>query len=151
MTLKERLESKVSINANTDCWEWTSKMDRGGYGQFSFRGKSSFIAHRASYIIYSGEIPNGLLVCHKCDNRKCVNPEHLFLGTPADNVHDAQKKGKLPIAIHPSRYHYKMGCRCEDCKNIQNAYNRADYAKQREKFRAQNRARYWRCKEQKAS
>lgn len=64
-----------------------------GYGEFSIsRFSSNQLAHRVSYQIYIGEIPKGLFVLHKCDNPKCVNPDHLFLGTQKDNVHDMYKK-----------------------------------------------------------
>ena len=94
------------INKTDNCWLWTAAM-RGGYGVIKIKGKG-VSAHRLSYEIHKGPIENGLLVCHKCDNRKCVNPDHLFLGTQSDNMIDCSKKGRL---VYPDneKFHYKKG------------------------------------------
>lgn len=76
------------------CWEWIGSRDVLGYGHPSFQGKQ-IGAHRASYLVHHGAIPNGLFVCHRCDNPSCVNPNHLFLGTQRENMIDCRDKKRL--------------------------------------------------------
>jgi hypothetical protein len=90
-TPKERFWSKVSKSET--CWTWTAKKRPGGYGLFSLGGKM-LQAHRVSWTFENGEIPDGMDVCHKCDNPSCVRPDHLFLGTHTDNMHDMIAKGR---------------------------------------------------------
>lgn len=93
----ERFFSKV--NKTDNCWEWTASLIGCGYGNFKYKGKR-YAAHRFSWELVNGKIPDGLLVCHKCDNRKCVNPEHLFLGTQKDNMQDCLRKGRLVLSFN---------------------------------------------------
>lgn len=96
MTETERFDAKWVPEPNSGCWLWTANALPSGYGNFWFRGKHGY-AHRASYEMFRCEIPEGMQVCHKCDVPSCVNPDHLFLGTPSDNMRDAWNKGRLPL------------------------------------------------------
>lgn len=93
----DRFWQKISKESN-GCWNWAGarhsrKDPRNGYGVFRFDGKP-MKAHRVSWLLLKGDIPNGLQVLHKCDNVQCVNPDHLFLGTQQDNIADMVAKGR---------------------------------------------------------
>lgn len=126
---EERFYKKIKI-VETGCWEWTAARynNKHMYGSFRYNSKKT-LAHRASYLIYNGDIPEGLLVCHTCDNEKCVNPGHLFLGTQSDNMQDMLSKNRGRHKNHvskecPTETNYRNGCRCELCKELHSTANK---------------------------
>jgi hypothetical protein len=89
----ERLQNNSVPEPNTGCWLWLGFIDPCGYGRFKYKGERR--AHRCSWMIANERpIPDGMIVMHKCDNPACVNPDHLVLGTIADNTHDMDSKGR---------------------------------------------------------
>jgi hypothetical protein len=95
--LEREFWKRVAKASGDQCWLWTGTLKTGKYGQL-YRGKGSkprfVIAHRFSYQLHYGAIPKGRMVCHHCDVPACVRPDHLFLGSSKDNVHDMYKKGR---------------------------------------------------------
>lgn len=92
-TPADRFAAKYFEEPNSGCWLWTAGTNARGYGQFALRGRSCG-AHRASWELHRGPIPDGSCVLHRCDTPPCVNPDHLFLGTHADNAADMMEKGR---------------------------------------------------------
>jgi len=117
MDIKRRFAEKVVVQDN-DCHEWQSTMHRDGYGKFWLNG-GQIQAHRASYLIHCGEIPRGAWVLRKCDNRKCVNPEHLYLGDSKQNSHDRTNR---------LRYGCRSGLTTEDVNTIRAIYGTGRYS-----------------------
>lgn len=139
------------VDRSGDCWTWQGSRDRKGYGRVSVNQRP-VLAHRFSWTLSHGPIPDGLCVLHKCDNPPCVNPEHLFLGTIADNNRDMVAKGRH--ARYGSKFtHCRAGHEytpentvrhngkrsCRKCKRLA---LQASRDRNREHVRAMERARY---------
>ena len=96
-TFKERFWDRIIEQG--DCLIWTGGKDKDGYGKFNIKEKGRktmhLRTHRVAYEVYVGSIPEGMLVCHTCDNPSCCNPDHLWLGFAADNNRDTREKGRI--------------------------------------------------------
>ena len=92
--LGTRLLERVVFGV-TGCWHWNGPGTGKGYGRMSYQGRAQ-VAHRLAWMAWNGDIPEGMSVLHKCDNRACINPEHLWLGTYSDNLADCWAKGRHP-------------------------------------------------------
>lgn len=112
--VKERFLAKVKKTPG--CWLWTGAKSTGGYGRFQIgthQASKLAQAHRLSYEFFVGPVPEGKDVCHTCDVRICVNPAHLFIGTRAENLQDASRKGRLARKLTPA-----------DARQIRDIYKR---------------------------
>lgn len=110
-------QSLVISKKERGCWMWTGAFTKNGYGLFWF-GRRQYLAHRISYLLHFGNDPGPMLVCHKCDNKKCVRPAHFFLGTHADNHADMMNKGRHPQRGPKGEAHSKSKLKNGDIPKI---------------------------------
>jgi hypothetical protein len=104
LPISERLIKHIKINPKTNCWEWTGTSCHGRYGMVRAWGKKR-LAHRVSYQIFRGEIPDDLEVLHGCDNGICINPDHLHLGTHSQNMKEAVERGRINPSLRSGENH----------------------------------------------
>lgn len=109
--IDERFWGYTDKKSKNECWNWTGYIETNGYGRFAFNYKGRRYkvgAHRLSYIINNNKIPGKLCVCHTCDNPKCVNPDHLFLATQYENMHDMIDKNRKRVGVQCSHANFNQ-------------------------------------------
>ncbi len=133
--MKEKIKNNISINSN-GCWIWKKKKDANGYGRVGYKGKQSYLVHRAMFELCIGDLINVLKICHNCpngDNPSCCNPDHMFVGSQMDNIRDSMQKGR----------NYRMKFVEDDIRNIINLRKKGISAKDlAKKFKANVRTIY---------
>lgn len=94
LSVEEAFFKNIQMGSLEECWDWRGYINKKGYGKICFRNKS-YQTHRVSYEIFKGAIPVNLLICHECNNPKCVNPNHLYAGTNKDNLEDLRRSREV--------------------------------------------------------
>ena len=119
-TLEDRLIRLGWNETDAGCWEWKRSRHKTGYGQLTYRRKL-WKAHRAAYAVWVGDIPADMHVCHTCDNPPCINPDHLFLGTNAENHQDKWRKGRHVYPVLPGEMSPSAKLSADDVRDIRKA------------------------------
>jgi len=128
-----KFEQRYIPEPNTGCWLWTAALSPSGYGSVWPEGRrvgTSWRAHRLAYVLFRGDIPEGMQVLHRCDTPSCVNPDHLFLGTPADNKRDERAKGRSAIGER----HPRARLTAANVRSIRERYGRDSTASLAQEF-----------------
>lgn len=113
-SLAERFWAKVNRRESDECWEWQGSRLPAGYGRIAIGGRRNQYAHRLSYELHHGVMPDGMWVLHRCDNPPCVNPAHLYLGTPSANMQDCAGRGRSSLAVlRPADVRRIRACRAD--------------------------------------
>ena len=131
LTVRELLVKKSRLHEQSGCLEWIAGRNPQGYGGLEYHGKW-WQAHRLAWSALKGEIPAGLCVLHRCDNPRCVNVDHLFLGTHLDNVKDCMAKGRRALLVGEQRPSSKLSA--SEVKIIRARHRRFDHANSMQKI-----------------
>ena len=125
ISIHDRFWSKV--DKSEDCWLWTAATDPNGYGRVRYNRENNK-AHRVAWILTNGKIPIGLCVLHDCDNPPCVNPDHLYVGTMADNCRDRDEKGRgVAPPVHSGETHHFAKLTNEQIAEIRELHVTGEY------------------------
>lgn len=138
MPIKNRLLMHIVINPTSECWEWQGNK-RNGYGRTIVGSRKdgtrkSISAHRLSYEVYNGKIPDGYFVCHKCDNPCCINPNHLFVGTRQDNIDDREAKHRNVVKIGEEQPRAKLTKKIVKDARWERAYKKTSFQALADKY-----------------
>ena len=128
-TIESRFWDKVDRRNPEECWSWQAATNGKDYGYFKTQGRL-VLAHRLSWELANGPIPSGLCVLHCCDNRRCVNPAHLWLGTVIDNNRDMKEKGRARSGISRGRRNGRAKLIQSTVKEIRSLYMEGNYTQQ---------------------
>lgn len=146
-SLRERIEESIMPVTECGCWIWMRGLMGGGYGTLGHNGRS-ILAHRASWQVFRGPVPDGLYVLHLCDTRACVNPDHLFLGTHQDNMDDRDRKGRnkpRPGVLNPKAKLTPVDVAAIRSSPLSCGRLARDYGMNKTTMARIKSGKYWRC------